>query len=115
VIHPNPNDPIQFSVAGLKRFLLNLDAPNLRTLEIKDTPFSDHLTQILAESSILSQLHRLDLSSDTLTELGAQQLIANKARYQHLDLLILESRRLSSASSDLYSLGCPVKLTGSPS
>lgn len=66
------------------------EVPALTELGLCNCDFQDQIAIALAESRLLAQLCRVDLSMGTLHEPGAEAILANAAAFAHLDALILD-------------------------
>jgi hypothetical protein len=80
--------------------LLNARLPNLERLALKNFNFTDRLVELLAPSPLLTQVKRLDLSLGTMTEEGAETLLANRARFTHLAHLDLSDNFIPPAHQE---------------
>jgi hypothetical protein len=62
--------------------------PELTYLGLKDSEIQDDIAIALADAPILDQLHTLDLSLGTLSDVGAEALLTSERvkKLQHLDL-----------------------------
>ena len=110
-LHLNPADernPIEDSVREL---VLQLEAPQLRTLRLRQTPYSNLITSLLPESAILSQLELLDLSSGSLTDDGAQSILENKRAYSHLKQIDLRHNWLVESPRSLENFGTEILIS----
>lgn len=63
--------------------------PDLRHLGLMNCAFTDVLCEMLAASPILARLKSLDLSLGTLSNEGADVILKNVKRFEHLDALSL--------------------------
>jgi hypothetical protein len=59
---------------------------------------ADAICTALVSAPVLPQLAELDLSMGTMTDLGAQVLITNAARFAHLGKLSVDDNALSDAA-----------------
>src|SRR5262249_47252457 len=87
------------SLDQVTKFLRTEELPNLSWLGLKNAEFTDDLIVPLTTSPLLPRLKALDLSMGTLTDKGAEQLMAHKAAFAHLESLNLEENALSEASA----------------
>jgi uncharacterized protein (TIGR02996 family) len=91
----------------LWRILSGLAVPALRRLRLRNTDFTDALCISLVDAAILRHLTLLDLSMGSLTDEGAETLLANAAKLQHLDALIINDHDLSSPVASRLRLALP--------
>lgn len=75
--------------------LLERVPPLVRHLGLTNTEHSDALVPMLAGARVLAQLKELDLSLGTLSDEGAAALLANRARFAHLEKLDLSESWLT--------------------
>jgi len=84
--------------------------PKLVHLGLANLEFTDELCRRLPESALMAQLTSLDLSMGTMTDAGAEALLAHAPRLQHLERLSVRSNYLSSeAIASLASLNVHVE------
>ncbi len=88
--------------ANLRPLLDRNDLPALRHLGIQNTPATDDICAYLAGCKLAPQLRELDLSIGTLTDAGAEILVANRERLQ-LEVLNVSRNRLTGGA--IRSLG----------
>ncbi|MCY1014946.1 TIGR02996 domain-containing protein [Pyxidicoccus sp. MSG2] len=81
--------------------------PELRHLGLCNATFTDALCEALPQSKVLEQLHTLDLSKGTMTEAGAERLVANAAAFKHLKRLIVTENLLGSGAVEQLAKLCP--------
>jgi len=74
--------------------------PNLKRLGLQNAEFTDAIVPALANSALVARLEVLDLSMGTLTDAGAQKLIDDKAKFEHLKSLNLDDNFLSEGMID---------------
>lgn len=69
--------------------------PSVKHLAFANSELADGLVPMLAESRVLEQLEKLDLSRGTFGQEGAEAMIAAKDRFAHLKLIDLSESWLS--------------------
>ncbi|HEY1813965.1 MAG TPA: TIGR02996 domain-containing protein [Kofleriaceae bacterium] len=84
------------TVDDLGALLAAAGVPKLRRLGIMNSEIADTLIEPLAGSNVLKQLTELDLRYGTLTDEGAERLLANARAFGHLAKLDLSANCLSS-------------------
>ncbi|WP_164016878.1 WGR domain-containing protein [Pyxidicoccus trucidator] len=70
--------------------------PQLRQLGLCNAEFTNELVAALPKSQVLKQIESLDLSLGTLTDKGAEVMLANAAAFKHLKHLDLDRNLLSA-------------------
>ncbi|WP_188771305.1 STM4015 family protein [Emticicia aquatilis] len=84
--------------------------PKLTYLGLKNSFLQDEIAIKISQSRILGQLHTLDLSMGTLTDLGANALLRNPA-ISNLHFLNLDHHYMSDEMMEqIKSLGIPVSM-----
>ena len=77
------------SAAEVRGILHNESFANLRSLGLADADFADAIAAELAQAELWPTLERLDLSMGTMTDAGAERILAaakRLARLAHIDL-----------------------------
>ncbi len=86
--------------------------PKLKSLGIRNSMIADELAAAVANAPVLGQLEELDLSLGTMTDAGAEALIASE-KVRRLKSLNLHRNYLTSATlSQLANLGPKVDIGG---
>lgn len=86
--------------------------PELSYLGIKNSTYQDEIAAAVAQASILPQLETLDLSMGTLTDSGAEALLAQPDRFRSLKKLDVSHHFLSNEMMErLQSLPCQVDIS----
>lgn len=83
------------SVDEVSPLLKRTDLPNLTTLGLKNSEFSNDLARALKGAKVLKTLKTLDLSLGTMTDEGAEALAAAKDSLSHLECLDLTRNYLT--------------------
>jgi uncharacterized protein (TIGR02996 family) len=81
--------------------------PNLKSLGLCNSEFTDELVKLLPRAKILPQLERLDLSRGTLSDEGARVLAENAAAFAHLKHIDLTENTLTDEGERLVAKLCP--------
>ncbi|MBZ4415812.1 WGR domain-containing protein [Myxococcus sp. RHSTA-1-4] len=81
--------------------------PELKHLGLCNAEFTDALCDALPKSKVLKQLETLDLSRGTLTDKGAEVLVANAAAFKHLKHLDVTQNLLSDKAAKSLAKLCP--------
>ncbi|WP_163997168.1 TIGR02996 domain-containing protein [Pyxidicoccus caerfyrddinensis] len=81
--------------------------PELRHLGLCNAEFTDALCEALPRSKVLKQLHTLDLSRGTMTDAGAEKLVANAAAFAHLRRLDVTQNQLGTGAAARLAKLCP--------
>ncbi|MBA2544388.1 MAG: TIGR02996 domain-containing protein [Deltaproteobacteria bacterium] len=84
------------SIKGLTKLLDGSAFPNLRHLGLCNAELENEIAIALTSSKIAGKLESLDLSRGTLTELGAEALIASAKSFPRLKALALDRNFLSA-------------------
>ncbi|ETT76535.1 hypothetical protein C173_05951 [Paenibacillus sp. FSL R7-277] len=85
--------------------------PNLTYLGLKNSEIQDEIAAALADAPILDQLHTLDMSLGTLSDIGAEALLASE-RVKGLKLLNLSHHYMSDEMMlRLKNSGLPVDVS----
>lgn len=77
------------------RPLLDAPWPALTSLALANTELTDELCALLSWHPLLARLEALDLSMGTMTDAGAQTLLSQRERFQHLKQLDVDDNYLS--------------------
>jgi uncharacterized protein (TIGR02996 family) len=88
----------EFTAGDLAPILSARVQPKLRRLALCNSELADAICTALVSAPVLPQLAELDLSMGTMTDLGAQVLITNAARFAHLGKLSVDDNALSDAA-----------------
>ena len=83
------------SVAEVQKLLKRTDLLHLEYLGLKNSEFADDIARALKGANVLKTVKTLDLSLGTMTDEGAQALVAAKDSLKHLDCLDLTRNFLS--------------------
>ena len=84
--------------------------PKLEHLGILNCEFTDELCERLPRSRILPQLRSLDLSMGTMGEAGVEHLVAEAAKFRHLEFIDVDDNFLpDTARARLASLGPEIR------
>lgn len=86
-------------VDDLRPLLDATGLPELKHLGLCNAEFTDALCAALPKSKVLKQLETLDLSRGTLTDKGAEVLLANAAAFKHLKHLDVTRNLLSDKAA----------------
>ncbi|WP_163997169.1 WGR domain-containing protein [Pyxidicoccus caerfyrddinensis] len=81
--------------------------PELKHLGLCNAEFTNELVEALPKAKVLKQLETLDLSRGTLTDKGAEVLLANAAAFKHLKRLDLTQNLLSAKVAKSLAKLCP--------
>lgn len=86
--------------------------PKLKYLGLKNSEYQNDIAKAVIDSTILPQLETLDLSMGTLTDEGAEALLAHPDRLAHLQLLDLSHHFLTAEiQTRLTDLPCKVDVS----
>jgi uncharacterized protein (TIGR02996 family) len=83
------------NVKQLAELFKGTGLPKLVHLGLKNCEWQDDIAVALAKSEVLAQLQTLDLSMGTMHGAGAEAIIANAAKFQHLEHIDLSRNFLS--------------------
>jgi uncharacterized protein (TIGR02996 family) len=81
--------------------------PELRHLGLCNAEFTDALCEALPESKVLKQLRTLDLSKGTMTDAGAEKLVANATAFAHLQRLDVTQNQIGARAAERLAKLCP--------
>lgn len=81
--------------------------PALKHLGLCNAEFTNELVAALPKSKVLKQLQSLDLSRGTLTDKGAEVLLANAAAFKHLQRLDVSENLLTDKMAKSLAKLCP--------
>ncbi|NMO21886.1 WGR domain-containing protein [Pyxidicoccus fallax] len=81
--------------------------PNLKSLGLCNSEFTDELCKVLPKAKVLPQLERLDLSRGTMSDEGARILAESAAAFAHLKALDLTENTLTDEGERLVAKLCP--------
>lgn len=84
------------SVKDVRPLLRRTDLEHLEYLGLKNAQFANEIASALPGASVLKTLKTLDLSLGTMTDEGAQALVAAKDSLKHLESLDLTSNFLTA-------------------
>jgi uncharacterized protein (TIGR02996 family) len=101
------------NVGQLKGLFAGTGLPALEHLGLRNCEFADDLAAALAKSKILPRVRSVDLSMGTLHGPGAEAIVKNAAKFQHLESLDLDENyipddhcaRLSEALGKIVNIG----------
>lgn len=100
-----------FSANDLRGYLAKMNFPKLIYLGLKNSEMQDEVAAIVAESDFLKKIKVLDLSMGTLTDQGAEALLAAGSLIKNLEFLDLHHHYLTPGMvNKLSALGIPVNL-----
>jgi uncharacterized protein (TIGR02996 family) len=99
-------------VADLEPILDGTRLPRLKHLGLMNAEFTDELCQRLASAKILPRLEELSLALGTMTDAGAETLVASARAFSHLKLVDLEYNFLSKKGEGLIRKLAKKVLTG---
>ncbi|MEZ6125001.1 MAG: STM4015 family protein [Planctomycetaceae bacterium] len=101
------------TVDDLRPFFADVLFPKLKYLGIKNSPLQNDIAVMAAESPVVKHLEVLDLSLGTLTDEGAQALLAHADQLSGLKLLNLEHHFLTTeVMNQLQALPIEVNTAG---
>ncbi|QSQ27472.1 WGR domain-containing protein [Pyxidicoccus parkwayensis] len=81
--------------------------PNLKSLGLCNTEFTDDLCKVLPKAKLLAQLERLDLSKGIMSDEGARILAESAAAFAHLKHIDFTENTLTDEGERLVSKLCP--------
>ncbi len=87
--------------------LLGARRPKLRRLGLMNADFTDALVEMLVAAPVLRQLAELDLSMGTLSDAGAEVMLANARAFTHLTTLSVSDNVLSQAACTALAAALP--------
>ena len=87
--------------------LTALFARPVRRLALRNAAFTDAICDAIVGARLLPRLEILDLALGTLTDEGAERLIANRQYFAHLKKLVLDENCLSRHMADLVRAALP--------
>ncbi len=94
--------------AQVQGLLNNSGLGSLRHLGLQNADFADTFTALLAGTALLPRLETLDLSMGTMTDVGAEHLLADAGAFRHLECLNLEDNFLSPQMCTRLEAALPV-------
>ena len=83
------------TISEVRPLLARTDLPHLEYLGLENAEFANDIARALAGAPVLAGLKTLDLSQGTLTDEGADALVAAKASLSHLECLDLSENFLT--------------------
>jgi hypothetical protein len=83
------------NVKQLAELFKGTGVPKLEHLGLKNCEWQDEIAVALAKSQVLAQLKTLDLSLGTMHGAGAEAILANAAKFHHLEHIDLSRNFLS--------------------
>jgi uncharacterized protein (TIGR02996 family) len=86
--------------------------PNLKSLGLCNSEFTDELCKVLPSAKVLKQLERLDLSQGTMSDEGARVLAEHAAAFAHLKHLDVQRNTLTDEGEKLVAKLCPSVAAG---
>jgi uncharacterized protein (TIGR02996 family) len=84
------------SIADLQPLFTGKGVPKLEHLGLCNAEFQDDIARELAKSPLLAQLKHVDLSLGTMTDAGAEAILAAAAKFKHLEVLDLSDNFIST-------------------
>ncbi|PRQ05485.1 WGR domain-containing protein [Enhygromyxa salina] len=84
------------SIADLQPLFTGKGVPKLEHLGLCNAEFQDDIARELAKSPLLAQLKHVDLSLGTMTDAGAELILASAAKFEHLESLDLSDNFIST-------------------
>lgn len=84
------------SISDLQPLFKSKGLPKLKHLGLCNAEFQDDIARELAKSPLLAQLTCVDLSLGTMTDAGAQHILAAAKKFKHLERLDLSDNFISN-------------------
>ncbi|MBZ4415813.1 WGR domain-containing protein [Myxococcus sp. RHSTA-1-4] len=103
----NDNYGAEGGVEDIQPILDGKGLPNLKSLGLCNSEFTDELCKLLPKAKVLPQLERLDLSRGILSDEGARILAENAAAFAHLKHIDLTENTLTGEGERLVAKLCP--------
>lgn len=98
----------------IREFLEKADFPKLEYLGITDSEIQDELAEVVLESKFMGQIHTLDLSMGTLTDMGGGLLLEKIPLWPNIQTLDVHYNYLSDEMADKLER-LPIKVDASES
>jgi uncharacterized protein (TIGR02996 family) len=95
------------TVASLKGILEGSGLPALTTLGLKNSEWKAELIEAVAKSKVLPRLKMLDLGMGVMGTESAEALVANAAKFKHLQQVLLEDNYFSESDQALVKKSLP--------
>lgn len=95
------------TMASLKGLLEGTGLPALKTLGLKNSEWKKELIETVAKSKLLPRLEVLDFSMGVMGTESAEALVANAAKFKHLEQLLLADNYFSEADQALVKKSLP--------
>jgi len=92
----DPNYGGDATIADVRPLLARTDLPELAHLGLMDAAFADEICRELVGSPLAAQLRELDLSLGTMSDAGAEALVANASAFPNLVTLDVSSNYLGN-------------------
>jgi uncharacterized protein (TIGR02996 family) len=99
------------NVAGLKRLLSGKVHAGVTDLGLRNSEFANDIADALPKSDIAGRVTRLDLSMGTMTDDGANALIAGRKAFGKLKALVLDENHLTPAGERAVKKAFPFATT----
>ncbi|MFT3693076.1 MAG: hypothetical protein QM831_08035 [Kofleriaceae bacterium] len=96
----DPNYGATGGVDDIAPLFQRTDFPKLTSLGLMNCAFADALVAHLADTPMLRQLRRLDLSMGNLSNAGIAAMGAKRDRFRHLEFMNLDDNALTEASRE---------------
>ena len=100
------------NMESVKPLMSGKGFPKLVHLGLMNSQFQNDIAKAIAGSKILKQLQSLDLSMGTMTDEGAEAILAAKDRFSHLKELNLEDNYLSDEMGKKIEKALPMAKVG---
>jgi hypothetical protein len=90
------------TVADLEGILDGSGLPALKTLGLMNSSITSDIAKVIGNSAVLPQLKALNLSMGTLDDQGAEAILAQPDKFDHLDRLSLHFHYMTDAVMDRF-------------
>jgi uncharacterized protein (TIGR02996 family) len=112
IYYGDPNYGGNATIKEVRPLLERTDLTQLEYLGLENSMFADDIARHLGKAPVLRSLKTLDLSQGTMTDAGAQALVAARDSLRHLECLDLTRNFLSKEGIKAVKDLCPKVLTG---